>query len=74
MCEIQGKIDELEREAALGRRAIRRSQAKQRRLLEALDKERAKEARTREQHLDKPNRLIADLLEIKSKMNGGVAP
>jgi hypothetical protein len=71
MCEIRDHINELEREAMNARKAIGRSRKRQAKLQKLLDAERARENRTRQQHLDRPNALIRDLMLVLREIDGG---
>lgn len=70
MCEIRDEIQRLEREAANARRAIARSRKRQKDLQRQLNAEKAREERTRQQHLDRPNALIRDLMLALSDIEG----
>lgn len=68
MQEIDAEIDRLEQEAAHARAAIRKTQRARKRAEAEVQRLLLKEHRTRVQHLDRPNRLLADLIDIKKEM------
>ena len=66
---IQDAIDVLEKEAQCAREAINRGEQRIRDLEAKIKKEAKKIERTRTQHLDRANRLIADLMIVKARLD-----
>lgn len=64
------EIARLERIAQCARKAIGRSQKRQADLEVRLHEEKMREARTRAQQLDRANRHLADLLDLKKEIEG----
>lgn len=68
--EIAREIEEHERHAQFARKAIGKHMRRHKKMLaEAMAALDAAE-RTREQHLDRRNRLIADLMMLRSEIQG----
>ncbi len=68
MRDLDAEIERLEQEAQYARKAIRKTVRQRKALEREIMRLIAKEQRTREQHLARPNRLLADLLDLKREL------